>query len=185
MEPEMRAQVAKRSLENLIQFKGPLDFERELIPFIRENVDLFVCCHRQGDPSCTYLETMSCGVPIAGYDNEAFAGLVKTSAAGWFTPMDRPKNTRLAIPRIRPPAHLRQNLPRPRGAPLAPAQNRTRSVSKGAIPLRKARINPSLTPRIPLRFSCPANYAPFLEAPPKKPQNNHHQHAAAKKGNPP
>ena len=30
---------------------------------------------------------MSCGVPIAGYDNEAFVGVVKHSGAGWLSPI--------------------------------------------------------------------------------------------------
>jgi len=54
---------------------------------VRETVDVFVCCHRQGDPSCTYLETMACGVPIAGYANEAFRGVSVESSAGWMSPM--------------------------------------------------------------------------------------------------
>jgi glycosyltransferase involved in cell wall biosynthesis len=31
---------------------------------------------------------MSCGVPIAGYANEAFAGLVRHSGCGWAVPMN-------------------------------------------------------------------------------------------------
>ena len=87
----MRAEVAAKKLEHHVLFRGPLDFEKELLPFIKNDVDLFVCCHRQGDPSCTYLETMSCGVPIVGYANEAFAGLVDRSNAGWTSPMNRPR----------------------------------------------------------------------------------------------
>ncbi|HLI80512.1 MAG TPA: glycosyltransferase [Candidatus Binataceae bacterium] len=44
--------------------------------------DLFVCCHVQGDPSCTYVETFACGVPIAGYANEMWSPLCKESGAG-------------------------------------------------------------------------------------------------------
>ena len=29
---------------------------------------------------------MSCGVPIVGYDNEAFAGIVRESGIGWSVP---------------------------------------------------------------------------------------------------
>jgi glycosyltransferase involved in cell wall biosynthesis len=89
-EPAMRAYVKEHGLESFVHFLGNLDFERELVPFLRREVDLFVSCHRQGDPSCTYLETMACGVPIAGYANEAWAGLVRTSGCGWATPMERP-----------------------------------------------------------------------------------------------
>jgi glycosyltransferase involved in cell wall biosynthesis len=90
LEPRMRHEVKRRGLDDIVRFKGNLDFEQELLPFIREEIDLFACCHRQGDPSCTYLETMACGVPIAGYSNEAFTGVVATSGAGWATPMNRP-----------------------------------------------------------------------------------------------
>src|SRR6202012_4588470 len=70
---------------------GMLDFTKELLPFVKEKVDAFVCCHRQGHPSCTYLETMSCGVPIVGYANDAFAGLVDRSNAGWASPINHPR----------------------------------------------------------------------------------------------
>ena len=33
---------------------------------------------------------MSCGVPIVGYDNEAFVGVVNYSQTGWFVKMNRP-----------------------------------------------------------------------------------------------
>jgi glycosyltransferase involved in cell wall biosynthesis len=89
-ESAMRAYVKEHGLEQRVDFCGNLDFERELLPFLTREVDLFVSCHPQGDPSCTYLETMACGVPIAGYANEAWAGLVRTSGCGWATPMDRP-----------------------------------------------------------------------------------------------
>ncbi len=90
LEPQMRQEVERRGLGGVVRFRGNLDFKSELMPFVRDHVDLFVCCHRQGDPSCTYLETMACGVPIVGYDNEAFHGVVDQSGAGWTSPMNRP-----------------------------------------------------------------------------------------------
>jgi glycosyltransferase involved in cell wall biosynthesis len=33
---------------------------------------------------------MSCGVPIVGYDNEAFAGIVRESRCGWTSPIGNP-----------------------------------------------------------------------------------------------
>ena len=44
---------------------GVVDFETELVPFTRQNADIFLGCHRQSDPSCTYLEAMGCGVAVA------------------------------------------------------------------------------------------------------------------------
>lgn len=86
----IQRQIQQKELSNCVKMLGVLEFKTELVPFVKKNVDLFLCCHRQGDPSCTYLETMSCGVPIIGYDNEAFAGVVNHSGAGWFVKMNRP-----------------------------------------------------------------------------------------------
>lgn len=96
LERKIRDDVVSFTLEYApyqVRVRGVLDFEKQLLPFIASEIDLFVCCHRQGDPSCTYLETYSCGVPIVGYDNEALAGLAKAADAGgtaWVTPLDDP-----------------------------------------------------------------------------------------------
>ncbi len=88
----IEAKLRRLNLTERVRLRGVLDFESQLLPHISDNADLFVCCHRQGDPSCTYLETMACGVPIIGYDNEALRGIVRTSGVGWATPMDQPKS---------------------------------------------------------------------------------------------
>jgi glycosyltransferase involved in cell wall biosynthesis len=67
-----------------------LDFHRELLPELKQNADLFLCCHRQGDPSCTYLETLGCGVPVVGYDNEALSGILSLAEVGGRSDLDRP-----------------------------------------------------------------------------------------------
>jgi colanic acid/amylovoran biosynthesis glycosyltransferase len=90
LEPAMRQSVNAQGLNEHVKFLGTLDFASELMPLLRDRIDLFVCCHRQGDPSCTYLETMGCGVPIVGYANAAFQGIAETSGAGWTVPMNRP-----------------------------------------------------------------------------------------------
>jgi glycosyltransferase involved in cell wall biosynthesis len=84
----MRQQIGSFGLEDCVRMPGVLDFANELLPLVKREVDLFVCCHRQGDPSCTYIETMSCGVPIVGYENEALAGLLRRVPAGIGVPMD-------------------------------------------------------------------------------------------------
>jgi colanic acid/amylovoran biosynthesis glycosyltransferase len=83
----LESRIRAEGLEGRMALRGALDFESGWIPHLRENADLFVCCHPQGDPSSTYPEVMSCGVPIAGYANEAFRGLVAQSGAGWAVPM--------------------------------------------------------------------------------------------------
>ncbi|HCD34131.1 MAG TPA: glycosyl transferase group 1, partial [Phycisphaerales bacterium] len=88
LEASMQKKIQELGLTDSVRMCGVLDFNNQLIPKLKRDVDLFVCPHRQGDPSCTYLETMSCGVPIVGYDNAAFTGLCEQSAAGWVTPMN-------------------------------------------------------------------------------------------------
>jgi colanic acid/amylovoran biosynthesis glycosyltransferase len=80
--------IKDSGLEREVVLGGVLDFASELMPRVRDEVDLFVCCHRQGDPSCTYLETLGCGVPIVGYANEAYAGLLRLCNGGRSVPMD-------------------------------------------------------------------------------------------------
>lgn len=93
----MQGMIEKNDLTNYVSMKGVMEFKRELMPFVKNQIDLFVCCHTQGDPSCTYLETMSCGVPIVGYANEAFTGVIGASGAGWATKMNRPDILALKI----------------------------------------------------------------------------------------
>jgi colanic acid/amylovoran biosynthesis glycosyltransferase len=52
--------------------------------------DVFVCCHIQSDPSCTYLESFGAGLPIVGYDNRMWRGLLSASGAGYASPMGNP-----------------------------------------------------------------------------------------------
>ena len=91
LEEMMHQQIATYQLNDCVKMLGVPDFKTEFFPFVKNNMDLFVCCHRQGDPSCTYIETMSCGVPIVGYANEAFQGIAEMSKTGWVVPMNQPK----------------------------------------------------------------------------------------------
>jgi colanic acid/amylovoran biosynthesis glycosyltransferase len=88
--PQLRTEIAKAGLADCVTLKGTLDFKTQLVPFVAKESDLFVCCHRQGDPSCTYLETMACGVPIVGYANEAFDGLARVAGTGSITAVGQP-----------------------------------------------------------------------------------------------
>lgn len=87
LESEIRGQIADRRLGELVELRGPMDFRSGWLPLLRTEVDLFVCCHPQGDPSSTYPEVMSCGVPIVGYGNGAFRGIQEHSGAGWVVPI--------------------------------------------------------------------------------------------------
>jgi len=84
---EIRQSISNAGLEGLVRLHGPVDFETELVPFSRGHADIFVSCHRQSDPSCTYIESMGCGLPIAGYANEMWQGLQQASGGGWIAPL--------------------------------------------------------------------------------------------------
>jgi len=87
LEGELRDTIARHSLGDVVALRGVVDFATGWVPLLKQQVDLFVCTHPQGDPSSTYPEVMSCGVPIVGYDNEAFTGIVRESRSGWLCPM--------------------------------------------------------------------------------------------------
>lgn len=78
----MEAQIGMLGLGNRVKFHGPVRFNEVLIPFLKSHADLFLCCHPQSDPSCTYIETLACGVPIAGYNNDAFRGILDLGDVG-------------------------------------------------------------------------------------------------------
>jgi len=79
MEQQIKEQIAHAQMGNRIHMTGAIDFRSALLPTLQNDIDLFVCCHVQGDPSHTYLEIFSCGLPIVGYNNEAFEGILRFS----------------------------------------------------------------------------------------------------------
>ncbi|MBI5263397.1 MAG: glycosyltransferase [Bradyrhizobium sp.] len=87
---EMQDAIRRWSLNDRVRIHQPIDFSTALIPMLRTEADLFLCCHVQSDPSCTYLETLGCGVPIVGYANRAWKGLLSKADAGWSVQLRRP-----------------------------------------------------------------------------------------------
>jgi glycosyltransferase involved in cell wall biosynthesis len=59
---------------------------------ISRTFDLFVCCHIQSDPSCTYLEAFGAGLPIVGYANRMWTRLSGESKVGFTSPINRPRD---------------------------------------------------------------------------------------------
>lgn len=96
-EGAMRKKIRQYGLEDQVRISPPVDFRSGWVPFLKQEADLFVCSHLQGDPSSTYPEVMSCGVPIAGYDNEAFKGIAALSGSGFLSPMGKPEKLAEAI----------------------------------------------------------------------------------------
>lgn len=88
LEHAMAEGIREKRLGDRVQLAGAVDFRRQLLPAIKSDVDLYVMLHRQSDPSCTYLETLACGIPIVGYANKAFSGLLARKDMGWEKPPD-------------------------------------------------------------------------------------------------
>lgn len=82
LERIMRQRIGAWGLENTVAVHPALDFTTGLVPRFRQAIDLFLCCHRQADPSCTYMEAMGCGVAMFGYGNKALTGLLGLAPAG-------------------------------------------------------------------------------------------------------
>lgn len=70
-----------------VRMHGAVDFEKQLVSFTRQQADIFLGCHRQSDPSCTYIEAMGCGVAVVSYDNRMWQRLNGEAQAGWGTPL--------------------------------------------------------------------------------------------------
>lgn len=87
------AQTIRASLTDFdgkVRLHDPVDFRTQLVPINRSTADVFLSCHRQSDPSCSYIEAMGCGLAVAGYDNQMWSALHKASAGGLLAPLGQP-----------------------------------------------------------------------------------------------
>ncbi|MCU0899857.1 MAG: glycosyltransferase [Cypionkella sp.] len=85
----LEAELAQQAADfgGAVRLHRPVDFDTALVPWMRAEADLFLSCHRQADPSCTYLESLGCGVPVLGYANDMWRRLSVASGGGWSVPM--------------------------------------------------------------------------------------------------
>jgi colanic acid/amylovoran biosynthesis glycosyltransferase len=100
LEGAIREGIARHGLGERVRLHAPVDFASGLVPAARTGADLFLSCHRQSDPSCTYLESMGCGLPVAGYANGMLAALAAEAGAGWCAPLGRPAALAALIRRL-------------------------------------------------------------------------------------
>ena len=84
---QIASDIARHNLADHVTLHDPVDFETGLVPYLRENCDIYLCCHRQSDPSCSYIENMGCGLAVVGYGNQMWAALQQASDAGWTAPL--------------------------------------------------------------------------------------------------
>lgn len=87
--------VKDLGLEGKVIVHDPIPYP-ELVRVSR-GFDLFVCCHIQDDPSCTYVEAMGCGLPVAGYGNAMWSSMCDHSGAGVVAPVGEPDLLAAAI----------------------------------------------------------------------------------------
>ena len=90
-EQSLKKLISSTGLNDIVSLHPPSDFRTGWVPLLKQKADVFVCCHPQGDPSSTYPEVMSCGLPICGYANDAFRGIVQHAKAGIATPLGDPR----------------------------------------------------------------------------------------------
>lgn len=81
------ADAAAAGLGAALRLHAAVDFETELAPLTRTGADVFLSCHRQSDPSCTYVEAMGCGLTVAGYANGMWAPMAADAGAGAVAPL--------------------------------------------------------------------------------------------------
>ena len=82
LEQELRGQAGPH-----VRFLEGMEFAQGWTSYVRDEVDLMVLPHTQGDPSGTYLEAAGCGVPTAGFDNVALESLVRRHGIGATAPL--------------------------------------------------------------------------------------------------
>jgi colanic acid/amylovoran biosynthesis glycosyltransferase len=87
--------IAAHGLSGKVTVFDPVPF-----PTLMERAkafDLFICCHIQDDPSCTYLESFGCGLPILGYGNAMWKAMRDDSDVGCVTELGSPERLAQAI----------------------------------------------------------------------------------------
>lgn len=81
----MRETLQDRA-EGWVQFRGFRDYRTEWLNDVRDTVDLMLLPHLQGDPSCTYFESLGSGAPVLGFANATLSPLVRRHGVGWAVP---------------------------------------------------------------------------------------------------
>jgi glycosyltransferase involved in cell wall biosynthesis len=83
---EMKAEIQRLDLSGTVEMMGFIPFE-ELVRKMQREIDLFLCCHPQGDPAGAYMEAFANGTPVVGYANEALGGLLEMMPCGLAVPI--------------------------------------------------------------------------------------------------
>ena len=101
--PAMR-EIAARYPSGAITIHDAIPYPE--LAALAQGFDLFICCHVQSDPSCTYLESFGAGLPIVGYDNRMWRHLCADAGAGIVVPIGSTDRVAKAIGRYAADAAL-------------------------------------------------------------------------------
>lgn len=69
--------------EPLVDVHGYMDFDTTWKTYFRDQVDIAVLPHIQGDSSSTYYEAMGMGVPVLGFRNATLTPTLADGGGGW------------------------------------------------------------------------------------------------------
>lgn len=75
LKSELLTRLRHLALDDVVTLHSPKPFTTAWVPWMIEEATLFVCPHLQSDPSSTFLETLSCGVPIVSFPNTSLRGM--------------------------------------------------------------------------------------------------------------
>lgn len=87
LKPQLESAISKLGVQQFVRLRDPMRFRDGWVPTLKNDIDVFVCTHVQGDPSSTYPEVLSSGVPMVGYANPAYQGVIQLSQTGWSVPI--------------------------------------------------------------------------------------------------
>lgn len=92
---EITRTIASEGLSSKVFLRDPVPYPT--LNELARSFDLFVCCHIQDDPSCTYLESLGCGLPVVGYSNGMWRAMFADCRAGLVRPLGSPEKLAEAI----------------------------------------------------------------------------------------
>lgn len=87
---EIRHRIDELRLWSCVSVQQPMDFATELIPFLKREGDILLCCQRSGLQS-TYAAALACGVPIIGFLQDDMKSLLADAHVGWLSPSSSPR----------------------------------------------------------------------------------------------
>lgn len=100
LQDELQTGIRALGLEDQVTLAEPGAFDPVLVPYLRRETDLFISPRRLSGPLSSYVEALGCGLPILGYANRMWAGMLRESGAGWAVRKGHPAALARALLRL-------------------------------------------------------------------------------------